>query len=106
MKLMAMSMSVLLLLVHGAVAADAVRVGVYVGEGTAGLGAPRWAEIVHRSPQLEEVLVDAVAVTNGTLETCEALILPHGGVEAMAAALGESGLAAIRAFVERRPCRR
>ena len=78
-----------------------LRVGVYVGEGTFGLGAPRWAEIVHFSPELQEVFLDAAAITNGTLDACAAIILPEGDANAMGKALGTAGLDALRAFIEK-----
>lgn len=88
------------LFAFGVEAAEVLKVGIYVGDGTYGLGAPRWTEIVHFAPDLREVPLDAGAVADGALEGCAALILPQGDAKAMSEALGPAGRAAIRRFVE------
>ena len=82
-------------------AADQVRlrVGMFVDNGSRNNGTLFWAQIFHRSPEVELTLLDGKDVRDGKLKGLDLLMIPGGGSDLQCQALGDAGLAEIRRFV-------
>ena len=76
-----------------------LRVGMFVDSGSRNNGTLFWAEIFHRSPEVELTLLDGEAIRAGKLKGLDLLMIPGGGSDLQCQVLGDAGLAEIRRFV-------
>ena len=76
-----------------------LRVGMFVDNGSRNNGTLFWAQIFHRSPEVELTLLDGKDVRDGKLKGLDLLMIPGGGSDLQCQALGDAGLAEIRRFV-------
>lgn len=90
----------LLLMAVGCVLAEPVRVGVFVDKGADCPGMMRWVQLACSSPDLVETYIDGHAICEeNVLDRLDIVIMPGGYSDREYWALGEKGVAKLKAFI-------
>ena len=79
--------------------AEPLAVGVYMGEGSSGIGAMEWCRLVASSPEMTLTLLDGNAVRKGALDTLDLLVMPGGNSKSQYYSLASNGVELIKAFI-------
>ena len=80
-------------------ASPPLKVGVYAGDGSSGIGAIEWYRIVDESPEMELRLLDGAMVRAGALDGLDLLVMPGGDSKLQFTSLGPDGIDRMKAFV-------
>ena len=77
-----------------------LKVGVYAGDGSRGVGAVEWFRLVSESPEMELHLLDGESVRAGGLDGLDLLVMPGGDSKLQFTSLGPDGIGRMKAFVK------
>ena len=94
-------LSALVALLALAGAAAPIRTGLFVGNGPMGHSATEWIRLTHDSPELDVTFIDAVSITNGTLDRIELFVMPGGSSIREKKDFGPEGIRLFKEFLRR-----
>ncbi len=76
-----------------------LKVGVFMDNGSSGIGAMEWCRLVNASPEMDLTLLDGGRIRAGGLDNLDLLVMPGGDSKAQYRSLGKDGAVRLKAFL-------